>query len=313
MKQMDRRLRILTRLRTERAVRAADLAEDCECSVRTVYRDIDALCAAGIPVAATPGEGYRLVEGYHLPPIAFTAEEAAQLLRGADFASGLGTLEQERARRAAVAKLDAALPEPTREEVRILRDRVRAEPWERREPSDWLAPLLEATLEERVVRLRYHSFRSDEITERDVEPHHLAYYSGDWHLRAHCRLRGEGRDFRLARIRHVALTTERFARRPEFARTPGDIPEDPRPRIEVRVWLDDAVLPWARENLDFGFVREEPAEAGAVLVYALRDLRRLYPLVLRWGAAARVVSPPEVVEQLRGEVEALARAYSAGR
>jgi len=77
MKQMDRRLLILMRLRDERPLRAADLAEECGCSVRTIYRDIDALCQAGVPVAALPGEGYRLVSGYHLPPIAFTAEEAA--------------------------------------------------------------------------------------------------------------------------------------------------------------------------------------------------------------------------------------------
>ncbi len=90
MKQMDRRLLILMRLRQETPVRAADLAEACECSVRTIYRDIDALCQAGVPVAAMPGEGYRLVEGYHLPPIAFTAEEAVQLLLGSDLAVGLG-------------------------------------------------------------------------------------------------------------------------------------------------------------------------------------------------------------------------------
>lgn len=88
MKQMDRRLLILTRLR---AMRAADLADDCGCSVRTIYRDIDALCDAGVPIAAMAGEGYRLASGYHLPPIAFTADEAAQLLLGTDLALGLGT------------------------------------------------------------------------------------------------------------------------------------------------------------------------------------------------------------------------------
>jgi predicted DNA-binding transcriptional regulator YafY len=310
VKQLDRRLRILTRLRTERAVRALDLAEDCECSVRTIYRDIDALCTAGVPVAATPGEGYRLVEGYHLPPIAFSAEEAAQLLRGADLALGVGTPEQERQRRSAVDKLEAALPEATREEVARLRDRVRVERWDPRPPSDWLGPILQATLEDRVIRIRYHSFRSDEITEREVEPHHLTYYSDDWHLRGYCRLREGGRDFRLARVRDVALTDERFPRRPQFERFPDDVPEDPRPLTEVRVWLDEAVVPWAREYVDYGFVREEPAEAGAVFVYAMPDLRRLFPLVLRWGASARVLSPPEVVARFRAEAEALLRAYA---
>src|SRR2546422_3730083 len=109
MKQMDRRLLVLTRLREERPLRALDLAEECECSVRTIYRDIDALCQAGVPVAAMPGEGYRLAPGYHLPPIALTVEEAVQLLIGSELALGLGTSPQREAARTAAAQGGAAM------------------------------------------------------------------------------------------------------------------------------------------------------------------------------------------------------------
>lgn len=81
---MDRQLLILNRLRAERPLRAIDFAEECECAVRTIYRDIEALSAAGVPVAAQSGEGYRLVARPPLRLIAFTAEEAAQLMRGID-------------------------------------------------------------------------------------------------------------------------------------------------------------------------------------------------------------------------------------
>src|SRR3990172_2398084 len=128
MKQMDRRLLILMRLREERPLRAADLAEECGCSIRTIYRDIDALCQAGVPVAAMPGEGYRMVSGYHLPPIAFTAEEAVQLLLGSDLALGLGTSAQREATRTAAAKVEAALRPETRREVDRLRERIRVSP-----------------------------------------------------------------------------------------------------------------------------------------------------------------------------------------
>jgi predicted DNA-binding transcriptional regulator YafY len=142
---MDRRLLILMWLREEAAVRATDLAAECGCSVRTVYRDLDALSQSGVPVAAMPGEGYRLVPGYHLPPVAFTADEAVQLLLGADIALGLGTAPQ-------------------------------------REPSPWLPLLQQAVLQQRVLCLRYHSYSPDEITERRVEAHGLVYYGNDWHM-----------------------------------------------------------------------------------------------------------------------------------
>ena len=311
MKQSDRQLLILTRLRAERPLRALDLAEDCECSVRTIYRDIEALSAAGVPVAAQPGEGYRLVEGFHLPPIAFTAEEAAQLMRGAELVRGLGTAEQEQARRTATAKLEGALPASTLAEVSRLHERVRAEPWPRRPPSNWLGVLLQATLDDRVVRLRYHSFRGDEVTEREVEPHHLSYYSDDWHLRGHCRLRNGGRDFRLARIRDVVLTDEQFERRGELSDGLGASSEDQRvPAVEVRVWLAESALPWAREDPPFGYLCEEPAEAGAVFVVESREPRRLLPWLLRWGASARVLSPRETVQRLRDEALAMTRIYA---
>ncbi len=306
MKQMDRRLLILMRLRQEAPVRAADLAEQCDCSVRTVYRDIDALCQAGVPVAALPGEGYRMVEGYHLPPVALTAEEAVQLLLGADLALGLGTPAQHEAVRSAAAKVEAVLQPEARREVERLRERIRVSPWARREASPWLPLLQRAVIEERPVFLRYHSFTGDELTERKVEPYYLVFYGDDWHLVGYCRLREDVRDFRAARIRDAELLPERFVR-PERVTGP---PNDDRKPQEVRVWIEASTAPWAREMPAYGFEREEPGEGGAVFVFSAWDLRRLLPWVLGWGASARVLSPPEVAERVRREAETLASRYS---
>jgi len=305
MKQMDRRLLILMRLREETPVRAVDLAGECGCSVRTVYRDIDALCQAGVPVAALPGEGYRLVPGYHLPPIALTAEEAVQLLLGSDLALGLGTAAQRDATRSAAAKMEAVLSPQTRSEVERLRERIRVSHWMRREPSPWLPLLQQGVLHDQVLHLRYHSFSSDEITERKVEPYYLLYYGNDWHLVGYCRLREAMRDFRAGRIREAELLPERF-RRPE--RT-GPPPDDVSAPVEVRVWIEASTVPWAREEPAFGFEREELGEGGSVFVFSAWDVRRLLPWVLSWGASARVLSPPDVVARARREAEALAARY----
>ncbi len=308
MKQMDRRLLILMRLRQEVPVRAADLAEACGCSVRTIYRDIDALCQAGVPVAALPGEGYRLVSGYHLPPIAFTAEEAVQLLLGGDLALGLGTAAQREAARAAGAKVEAALRPETRREVDRLRQRIRVSSWSRPGASPWLPLLQQGVVHDQVLRLRYHSFSSDQLTEREVEPYFLVFYGNDWHVVGYCRLREGVRDFRAGRIREAELLPERFER-PEAI---GPPPDDGPPPQQVRVWLEASVVPWAREAPAYGFDREEPAEGGVIFVYDCWDLRKLLPWLLSWGASARVLSPPEVIARVQREIEALARAYIEG-
>jgi len=309
MKQMDRRLLILMRLRDETPLRAADLAEECGCAVRTIYRDIDALCQAGVPVAAMPGEGYRLVPGYHLPPIAFTVEEAVQLLLGAELAVGLGTQEQRESARSAAAKVEAVLRPETQREVARLRERIRISPWQRREASPWLPVMQRAVIQDHVLRLRYHSFSSDEVTEREVEPHFLVFYSGDWHLVGYCRLREDVRDFRCGRIREAELLPERFER-PVYAGQQHEHTE--RPAQEVRVWIEAAAVPWARETPAYGFAREEATEGGSVFVYRSWDLRRLPPWVLSWGMSARVLAPPELAARVRQEAEALAESYAEG-
>jgi len=310
MRQMDRRLLILMRLREELPVRAADLAGEMECSVRTVYRDIDALCQAGVPVAAMPGEGYRLVPGYHLPPIAFTTDEAVQLLLGADLVSGLGTSEQRDATVSAVAKVEAVLQPETRAEVGTLRERIRVSTWTHREPSPHLSLLQQGVMESRVLDLRYRAYESGEVTERKVEPHGLTFYGGDWHLVAFCRLREGMRDFRAGRILDARLLDESFDRLPQSDWYENDPHDDYR---EVRVWVDADTVPWARETTGFGFDREEPVEDGSVFVFLVRDVRRFLPWVLGWGTAARVISPPDVVGRVSQEAVELARIYLDNR
>ncbi len=301
---MDRRLLILMRLREETPVRASDLAQDCECSVRTVYRDIDALCQAGVPVASMPGEGYRLVPGYHLPPIAFAAEEAVQILLGIDLALGLGTMAQRDSARSAAAKVDAVLLPETREAVARLRERIQASPQVAGEFSPHLPLLQEAVVGDRVVRLRYHSYEPDRVTKRDVEAHLLVFYSGDWHLIGYCRLRQDVRDFRAGRIESARLLDETFVRREiDDGYDPGDM------EIEVRILIDEPAARWAREDLAFGFVSEEPADGGFIFTFRVRDVPRLLPWIFSRGAAARVLSPPELVQRLREEAKALVGRY----
>jgi len=82
MNRLDRTMGMLLLLRGGRVVSASELAKRFEVSVRTVYRDIQALCEAGVPVVTLPGQGYALTSGYFLPPLMFTGLEAGALALG---------------------------------------------------------------------------------------------------------------------------------------------------------------------------------------------------------------------------------------
>jgi len=80
MNKTERMLAIVLELQRKSWVRAEDLASIFEISVRTIYRDMQALSEAGVPLLGSPGQGYSLMEGYFLPPVHFTASEAVSLL-----------------------------------------------------------------------------------------------------------------------------------------------------------------------------------------------------------------------------------------
>src|SRR5215203_2043033 len=109
MNRTDRLLAIVLELQARGKQRAEDLAATFEVGKRTIYRDIQALCEAGVPVISTPGQGYALLEGYFLPPLRFTPDEALILLLGSDLMAQSFDAEYRVAAESASRKIAGAL------------------------------------------------------------------------------------------------------------------------------------------------------------------------------------------------------------
>src|SRR3954453_18210148 len=116
MNRTDRLLGLLLELQRVRKVRAEDLAAKFETSRRTIYRDIQALSETGVPIVAQPGHGYSLMDGYFLPPLTFTGEEATMLLFGIGLIAGHFDAQYRQAAHAAAGKIEAVLSGPLRDE-----------------------------------------------------------------------------------------------------------------------------------------------------------------------------------------------------
>ena len=124
MNRTDRLLAIILEQQAKRRLRAEDLATLFETSKRTIYRDMQALTEAGVPVVSMTGQGYSLVEGYFLPPLRFSTEEAIMLLLGSDSIAHSFDEHFRRAAASASRKIEAVLPEPLRAEVREVQDSI---------------------------------------------------------------------------------------------------------------------------------------------------------------------------------------------
>ena len=209
MRRADRLFRITQSLRSDRPVTAADLAERLEVSERTIYRDIQDLSLSGVPVIAEPGVGYRLAEGFRLPPLMFDEEELEALLLGVNMVGVWSDPALGDAARRAVGKIEAALPERLRGE--LARNALLVPPYG---PGPEVGGVLHQLRE--AVRARakvsFHYQRADGAhSTRTVRPLGLAYWGRTWTLVAWCELRDDFRHFRLDRMARLVESGERFA------------------------------------------------------------------------------------------------------
>jgi predicted DNA-binding transcriptional regulator YafY len=297
----DRLFAMTVLLQQQKRLRAVDLARRFDISERTVYRDILALNESGIPIVSIPGFGYELMEGYVLPPLTFTPQEARSLFLAGELLKSQSTGQLARDLTQALAKLTVVLPERVREETEHFVKAMRVMPFQTRFDLDdpKLATLYEAIQERRVVRLAYHSYKENRLTERDVEPLELSLAEGSWYLHGFCRLRGGHRAFRLNRIESLRLLWETFAPRKEATVKP------PKQRLEIL--FEESVVRWVRERQHYGFASEKPHKKGVVMVYTVEELNDIVPWLLGWGKRAKPLSPPEFKERVKRELSDMLR------
>jgi len=213
--RLSRLVALLTLLQTKRTVTATELADRFSVSTRTIYRDIRTLESAGIPIVTQEGKGYAMVEGYRLPPVMFTRDEAIALLTAEKLASRLTDAATARLSGAAMDKLRSALRHSDRDHLETITPYIQVmEPPSASERPNTYQQLVTAVTAHWVVRMGYQGGESGETTLRDVEPIGL-YLSDHWHVVAYCRLRKAFRNFRLDRISSLTITNESFAARPE--------------------------------------------------------------------------------------------------
>ena len=212
MRRADRLFLIVHELRGRRATPARRLAERLGVSLRTVYRDVADLQTAGVPIEGEAGVGYLLRKGSDVPPLMFTREELEALVVGARFTEAFAGRRLGEAARHALTKIEAVLPGELKtrsERSRILAPRVEARDGLR----ERIDRLHEAIDGRRVVRLEYE-VPDRPVVARDVEPLCLAFWGQAWTLGGWCRLRTGFRNFRLDRVRALAVLDEVAAEDP---------------------------------------------------------------------------------------------------
>jgi predicted DNA-binding transcriptional regulator YafY len=302
MNRTDRLLAIVLELQAKKILRAEDLAATFEVTKRTIYRDVQALSEAGVPVVSLPRQGYSLIDGYFLPPLAFTTDEAMMLILGSNFAAMSFDAQYRAAAQSASRKIEAVLRDDFREEVDYLRSNIRFIVSNPSDKPEILQPLRRAILQSRTVQFGYHTrFPTDQENSgqmRKADPYALLQVDGVWQLMAYCHLRKDIRQFRLDRMDDFKVLDHKFTRPAKFKLSAmrRDVG-----KITVRALFDPSVTRWVRESPSFYQVAEEDHEDGLLVTFKVHQEEQIFQWMLGWGAHVQVLEPDSLRERLAQE------------
>jgi predicted DNA-binding transcriptional regulator YafY len=303
---------------------ARQLADELEVSVRTIYRDVDSLHTAGIPLYGEAGHqgGYQLLDGFRTRLTGLTEQEAQALfltgLPGPAAELGLGALAA-----AAELKIEAALPPELREGSRRLREHFHLDTpgwYHDGDQVPHLPAVAEAVWNKRVIHVLYHRWREPREVERTLEPYGLVLKAGKWYLIASCE--GTLRTYRVSQILDLQVTDDPFTRPGDF-----DLAAFWRAHLadfRARLIQGHAVVrlsPPGRERLtetmsaqvaDAVETTASPpdAEGWVTATVPIESLTHAHGELLRLGAECEVLEPPALRARLTTTAQALNALYS---
>jgi predicted DNA-binding transcriptional regulator YafY len=315
MNRIDRVTAILIQLQSRKIVKAQDIAERFNISLRTVYRDINTLEEAGVPVIGESGIGYSIMEGYRLPPVMFTREEATAFLTAGKLLEKQADNSSQESYRSAMYKVRAVLRSSEKDLLENIEENIqvlqRNTPFTDASPANILQPLLRAIADKRIMHIKYHTPEADECTTRDIETVGVYYNSEYWYLIAYCHLRKDYRTFRADRILQVQSTDKNFDGNHPSLKSFTD-------RLANRENLQKIVISVPKktarylENSKFyyGFAGQQPVKDNFEMTFLTPQPNVFIRWYTMYADMATIISPSTLKQQLKDHITSLAQKIS---
>ncbi|MDR0326372.1 MAG: YafY family transcriptional regulator [Oscillospiraceae bacterium] len=289
--KLNRLLEITNLLLNRKSVTAAELAERFGVSVRTVYRDIDALSVSGIPVVTSQGSGggISLMEGFTVNRTAMTGSERDGLM----FA--LQALQATK-----YPQLDALIDRIMEKPVRADWVAVDFTPWgSNPNAHERFTVIKTAILQSRAIHIQY--INADNVkSEREIEPFKLIFKGQAWYMWGYCLKRMDYRLFRVSRIKKAALLDRVFDRDAVRVISP---PSDEKPDVRLLLVFTEDALSRLYDDCDEHMVTQND-DGTYTLTVDLPEDEWIYGYILSFGPSVRVASPEHI---RRGVEERLRR------
>ncbi|MBZ4188291.1 helix-turn-helix transcriptional regulator [Niabella beijingensis] len=305
--KFDRIVAILIQLQSKRIVKAQDLADRFNVSLRTIYRDIRSLQTAGVPISSEAGIGYELVEGYRLPPVMFTREEASSFVAAEKLMQKFIDKRMGDHFASAITKMKAVLRMADKDWISSIEGQVLVRQGQsifNEKVPEALSVLFDSLAQKVQVEVMYKKLESSQPERRIIEPVGVFHENEFWYLMAYCHLRKDYRRFRTDRIQGIKKTTTPFIKEhpelQEFLKQRQDFP-----RTKVRIVVHPKVAGHLQWNKNYhGFTEEKITEEGIEMTFMSRypesDFARWF---LSFGDYARILEPETLKKSVHAIVE----------
>lgn len=299
---------VMTLLNTER-IGAQELADMFEVSSRTIYRDIDAINMAGIPVRSIPGVGggFEIMPEYKMDKSTFTTADLSAIMLGLSHLSGMVQGDELVN---VLAKIKSLIPADRAQDIAIKTNQICIDisSWSGNQNIQPYLQMIKAAMEHHKLLSFAYIAHHGKKTTRTVEPYQLVWKSGRWYLYGYCRSRNDCRLFRLSRISDLRIKEETFAPQ-DFQRPAVDFEKTIEPmQTEIKIRIHKSVLDRVLEFCTYDhFVPD--GDAHYIVNFPFIENEYYYDILLSFGEKCECLAPAHIRTEMKHKIRRIAAIY----
>lgn len=310
MNRIDRLSAILIQLQSKRVVKAQEIADKYKLSLRTVYRDIKALDEAGVPIIGEAGIGYSIMEGYRLPPVMFTKEEATAFLTAEKLVEKLTDTSTQKNYASAMLKVKAVLRLSEKDYLENLEQHIEVieNQYVPKKENDTmhLQNVLQCIAQKKLLHMDYFANHSQQHSKRDVEPVGIYFLAGTWYMVAYCRLRKDYRNFKFSNVNSLTVTDEFFKQQHPALKNFLHKVSKEKELQTVILSVDKTILKYFGDQKYYnGFVSQKDLGDKMEMTFLTASLNGFARWYMHFGEHADILKPQQLKDTVKEALTAI--------
>ena len=307
--KIDRLVSIIMILLNKKHMSAQELADMFEVSPRTIYRDIDAINMAGIPIHATPGVGggFEIMQNYKIDKKVFSSADLSSILTGL---SGLSNMIQGDELANVLAKVKSFIPADRAKDIELKVNQICIDlsPWMGNENIQLYLEIVKAALQEsKLLSFEYIAHHGNK-TARTVEPYQLILKSSHWYLHGYCRKRNDYRMFRLSRMSNLQIQEKSFTPR-EYQKPALDFTEIWETiQIKIKIRIHKSILDRVLDFCSYKHFSPD-CEEHYIVSFPFIENEYYYNILLSFGDKCECLEPMHIRTEMKRRIQKISTLY----